>query len=104
MAKTHRPRPPLNIERRYYASSGALPWLHVGFARLACFAPSVLKDHRTHAITRNESDATAKKEQERLIHVRRLGLPQTDGWQDAKSHPATPRTLPASEAVPANLS
>jgi hypothetical protein len=56
----------------------------------------VLKDHRTYAIARNESDANAKKEQESLIHVRRLGLPQTDGWQDAEeSHPATPRTLPA---------
>jgi hypothetical protein len=39
------------------------------FACLKCLAPSVLRDQRTHAIARNESDANAKKEQDRLIHV-----------------------------------
>jgi hypothetical protein len=32
----------------------------------------MLREHRTNAIARNESDANAKKKQERLIHVRPL--------------------------------
>jgi hypothetical protein len=36
-------------------------------------APSILRDHLTHAKARNESDAKAEKEQKRLIHVRPLG-------------------------------
>jgi hypothetical protein len=38
-------------------------------AYLARLAPSAHRDHRTHAIARNEADATAKEEQERLLHI-----------------------------------
>jgi len=37
-------------------------------AYLAYLSPSAQRDHRTHAISRHECDATAKEEQKRLIH------------------------------------
>jgi hypothetical protein len=62
------------------------------FVCLACLTPSILRDHHTHAKARNESDAKAKKEQKRLIHVLPLERPQ----ESATSLRGIPRAASAS--------
>jgi len=71
------------------------------FACLACLAPSVPRDHRTHAKARNESNAKAKEEQKRLIHVRPLERPEVNdqepvvGWHRLllRSHSQRPENF-----------
>ena len=41
----------------------------VRLAHLARFAPPALRDHFTHAIARDECDATANEEQKRLTQI-----------------------------------
>ena len=69
---------PVTVRKISLITGGPNPHqMRACLAYLARLAPSAQRDRRTHPIARHEADATAKEEQERLLHISSLplGLP-----------------------------